>query len=394
MDARTIKRFRGLNTVRDPLELGLDWLTRADNVVVDRAGKLQRRDGYGAQLLPGAITGAYCTEDHQRFYLVRDGELQRVNEDHSVIMLRTGLTSAPMHWAEINGVVYYSNGPDKGLIYANDSVRNWGWPVPPAPDVIAVAGALPPGLYRVCFTFQLPDGRETGGGEATELQIAPGQALQVRNIPQEPGCTTRVYVAPANSEVFGLAIDNPFAAFVWNAGPDQLGRELAAPLCEPPPAGAVQPAFWKGSAWLMEWVPGVGTVVWQSKPLGFHLFDTEADFIVVMGRGLMLTTHPAGLIVGTSEAIHVWDGERITQVASYGVVAGWPAVVDVDAPGRPVYIWTQRGACRALPFENLTERRISVAPGVQVGAAVIHRGGNSAFIASLQAGGTAHNAHS
>lgn len=382
--------FLGLNNVADPLRLGLRWLRTADNVSIDRTGAIDRRPGYEAPTIIGEVSGGYTTEDYSRFYIVLDGDLCQVNPDMTATVLREDVGQAPMHWGEVNDVVYYSNGLSKGLIYPDGTVRNWAWPEPPMPDVIAVAGDLEPGLYRVAFTYRLPDGRETGSGDATELQIEAGQALQVRDIPQQPGCRTCVYIAPANSETFQLFTETTAAALVWNYPPEALGRDLLHPLLSPPPTAAVQLAFWAGRAWLMEWDQAQGiTIVWRSAPLAFHLFDLEAGFLAVPGRGYMLAAHDEGLIIGTDSAIHVWNGERLTELAGYGVVPGWPSTRDPDTGA--VYFWTQRGVCRALPFSNLTEGRVSVPPGLQVGASVLRRAGSVSFLASLRDGGEAHN---
>jgi len=45
-----------------------------------------------------------------------------------------------------------------------------------------------------------------------------------------------------------------------------------------------------------------------------------------------------------------------------------------------------------MPFTNLTQGHLSVAPGVQAGASVIERDGQRRFVVSLHRGGTAFNA--
>ena len=81
-------------------------------------------------------------------------------------------------------------------------------------------------------------------------------------------------------------------------------------------------------------------------------------------------------------------------LTTYGVVPGWCWARDDDENGEStgVYIWTQRGLCKAMPFVNLTSGHVSVAPGIQAGAAVIAQGGQRRFVACLHAGGEAFNA--
>jgi hypothetical protein len=107
----------------------------------------------------------------------------------------------------------------------------------------------------------------------------------------------------------------------------------------------------------------------------------------------MLAPTPTALLIGTDRAVHAYDGENLAEQASYGVVPGWCWARDDDEGGESigVYIWTQRGLCKAMPFVNLTSGHLSVAPGTQAGAAVIAQGGQKRFVAVLHQGGTAFN---
>jgi hypothetical protein len=63
-----------------------------------------------------------------------------------------------------------------------------------------------------------------------------------------------------------------------------------------------------------------------------------------------------------------------------------------NADGARVLFWTQRGLCAALPLQNLTERQVSVAPGVHAGGCLVQAGGQKRFITSIQQGGQPFNA--
>ena len=72
-----VTRFKGLNTVDDPLTLGLGWFTQADNILITADGKVGRRDGFTETptLAGTSITAAYATRDQERAYLIDDGAL-------------------------------------------------------------------------------------------------------------------------------------------------------------------------------------------------------------------------------------------------------------------------------------------------------------------------------
>lgn len=386
----SISSFKGLNNVSDPLRLGLAWLAQADNVNVSDTGALEKREGYSLAL-DGAVTALFSTRDYSRAYLVADGELKAMVSNTEAVTLRTGLADAPMSWAEINEQVFFTNGTDSGIVLADNRVIDWAWPVPPIPEISTVSGRLPAGLYRVCFTYRLADGRNTGAGDHAEIEVVEGQALQITGIPQLTGLTTNVYIAPANSTVFQFAGTATGGAMVWNRSPDALGHDLPDVTHSPLPMETNVIAQWRGRIYAGQSLPEHATsVVRFSQPLGFHLFDLAKDFFTVPGAITMLCAHAQGLIVGTDKDIYAYDGERLTMLASYGVPPGqhW----EEDDSGRIVF-WSNRGLCSGLPFTNLTDRQVSVPPGVSAGGAIVRRGGQRRYVVSLQQGGTAFNPH-
>jgi hypothetical protein len=93
------------------------------------------------------------------------------------------------------------------------------------------------------------------------------------------------------------------------------------------------------------------------------------------------------LIIGTDSAIQSLDGAGLTDLAPYGVVPGqhWS-----DDDGR-ILFWSARGLCAALPFANLTDKQVSVAPGVAAGGALVHQGGQKRYLVAIEQGGQAFN---
>jgi hypothetical protein len=100
----------------------------------------------------------------------------------------------------------------------------------------------------------------------------------------------------------------------------------------------------------------------------------------------MLAPHDDALIVGTDACIYAY-GDRLNELADYGVVRGQHWAEDDER----IIFWSVRGACAALPFRNLTERSVSVAPGVQAGGTIVRSGGQKRYVVALQSGGAAFN---
>ena len=371
--------FNGLNSVTDPIRAGLKWLTVANNVHVTDAGALEVRPGY-SRAATGAFTGVYATKDYQRMYLVDGGVLRT----YDGTILKTGLAPAEMFWTEINEDVFFNNGVDSGVILADGSVLPWRWPTANAPTVKAVTGNLPAGVYLVRVTNVLPDGRETGASDAAEVYLWAGQALQISGLT----ALSNVYIAPANSTVFQLAYTGT-SSFVWNVSMDTLGRELLNNYLDPLPLGATVVQAWRGVIYAAQYMPSANqTVIWFSEPMGYHLFNLNSNFFIVPGQATMLAPTKESLIVGTGSRIYATDGKEIEVLAEYGVVPGqhWAE----DGEDR-ILFWSTRGVCAARPFKNLTERQVSVAPGVQAGGTIVRNGGQKRYVVALHQGGAAFN---
>ena len=389
MSFPSITRFKGLNNASDPLRLGLGWLSVADNVDITDTAALQSRAGY-TKRVTATLTGAFNTSDYRRVYVTSPTAIHRLlpgNTLHPVVSL---LSSARMYWTEINKQVYFNNGVDSGIIAEDDSVVAWRWPEPVALGVSGVSGSLPAGTYQALCTYLLPDGRETGASTASTVTLVEGSGLQLTDIPQTAGLTTLVYIAPADSTTFQLYGPVTSASLVWSATPDSLGTNLSTAFLDPLPLGAEVITEWRGQMYAAQFMAATNqTVVWSSEPLGYHLFNLNSGFFLVPGHVLALAATEGALIVGTDVGVYAYTGEKLDHVAPYGVVPGWPTAHDEDS-GK-LLLWTQRGVCRAMPFENLTQEYVSVPPGRQAGAAIVRMDGDKNCVANLVAGGTAFN---
>jgi len=381
-----VKAFKGLNNTTDPVRLGLEWLETADNVDITSTGAIATREGF-TSVLSGDIAGAYARKDLSAAYIVDGGALKRVLPDHSTVTLKTGLASGEVRWAEVNEQVFFMAGTSSGIIMPDDEVRAWAWPTPSAPSLSMGAGSLPEGDYRVCFTYRFPDGRETGAGAAAS--ISGSGSLLVGNVPQASGFETLAYISARTSEFYRLGVVT--GSFTWDGTQGSLGDKLPHRWVYPVPTPCEDMCFWRGRFAVAQYVPfESASVIWFSDPLAFHLFDLAQSFVMVPGKVLMLAPTPSGLVIGTDKAIYVYDGDALSQVAAYGTVPGFPFAEDA---GKAIF-WTQRGICEAPPFQNLTQSRLSVAPGSSAGAAILERDGERRFIVSTQAGGSAFNARS
>lgn len=165
------------------------------------------------------------------------------------------------------------------------------------------------------------------------------------------------------------------------------GKEQSA-LLDPLPFEVDVIQHWRGRIYAAQHMASEDqTVIWFSQPLGYHLFNLDTDFIVVPGRVTMLAPTDDALVIGTDKRVFAYDATKLAELAPYGVIPGQHWSQDDER----VLFWTARGLCAALPFANLTEKQISVAPGVRAGGCLVRAGGQKRFLAVLQQGGVPFN---
>lgn len=382
---KPIDGFRGLNNVADPLSLDLSWLARADNCVVNNHRKLVRAHGFEQRDTATSITGSYATEDQQQLYLVDAGQLVQLETGFVRRVLATGLSSAPMYFVEVNGLVYYTNGIDRGMIQ-DGRAQAWGIEPPGVPQLTVGTGVLPAGTYQACITLTDARGIESGNGQVAMIVVGAGSQITVSEIPQTAGLTSNVYVTAANGSTFYQLTENAGTAVSYNCAPDALGMEL--PFWRISAPRGTLPAIYAGQMWIAEPVPAADmSVIWPSLPIHYHHFSLGAGAITVPGSVRLLKGFDDGLLIGTDRTIFLWTGEALLILARYGVTPG----VHADVFNKQTYFWTLRGMCRAMPFENMTQGVVSVAPGVSAGGAVIEQDGFRRYVACLQIGGQVYN---
>lgn len=389
--------FAGVVNTRSRKDVGMKALYVGDNVVISDTKKIVRRPGYAPVRESGTVQSAYGLNNE--LYIVEGGNLIHMldTEDRTLV---SGLTGTSYVWDVQNGAGYYVNGVEAGIVHG-DLHLPWRLTVPQimsASVIGATAPDAPPlnfgqgyttALFRLTATYETFDGRETAPGDIIDLPGTPETNLIRVTVPTGYA-RTNVYSTEADGTVFRLVASMTGTTATFN--PARGGRELTTLNMASLPVGATHVAFVKGRCAVGQYLPDIKTsVVWISQPFAYHLFDMEKDYHPVAGQiGLMLWTGE-GVLIGTTEKVYHWFEEsgELRELANYGVPMG--VAGDVDAVGK-AYFWTVRGICRALPFENLTETNVSMAPGSRVTASLVYINGLQQFIAVTQGGGTPFNA--
>jgi len=394
----SLKSFKGLNNVTDPMRLGVGWLTTANNVNITDTGAIAKRQGY-AKVKTGNFSSVYSTQDMQRAYFVVGSDIKT----YDGVTVSTLKSSDPMYWTEVNNQVYFNNGTDSGIIMPDNEVLVWRWDVPGKPSYMfdnedirleilissQSATVLPDGerssvpklgmeetsqtqgwqdgIYRAVLTTVLPDGRETGTGEFVEVSCPGGKKATFTG-------NGRLYYTERDGDVFQ----------------NDDGDDLRNAFLDPLPLGTDIVQYWQSRIYAAMYMPADDqTAIWFSEPLGFHLFNLNSNFVLVPGRVHMLAPHDSALLIGTNQRVYAYDGDKLAQIADYGVVPGQHWVLDDSR----IIFWSKRGVCAALPFTNLSERQISVAPGIRAGGALVRDGGQKRYVVAIQQGDSPFNSY-
>lgn len=154
---------------------------------------------------------------------------------------------------------------------------------------------------------------------------------------------------------------------------------LTDPVSYPPPIGEVICAR-RSQMVVGVWEPDRDrSVLYFSRPDYPHEFRLEKDFILIPGQVTMLASLTQGLVIGTDRAIFTDPIDSpIQRVADYGVPVGAVAHDDLNR----VHFWTERGLCRAFPFENLTDQSIVVTNRESVTAGILPYQGSTYCVVS------------
>src|SRR5574340_414670 len=366
-----VSAFKGLNNVLDTTSASPDWQSVANNIDITDAGKIKLRDGYAKTIAASNIQASYSSFDYSKLFIVDSGALKRVNADGSTNTLYQSLVG-PFYWAEINNSVYLSCASDKIEILPGGVARKWGVQAPTEPNISAASGYGRSGYYQACTTLVDEYGREGGASISVGVDVTTG-GITLSGIPVYAGYKTRVYVTGADDTVFCYAatLDGE-TAYTYTGG--ETGRELTTQLFDEPPASGQHIAFYGTRGYMAEHIPEIDqTVIWKTQSHGYHLFNLEADYHIIPVEVTQMYGADVGLVIATQSRVYVYDlASGLHMVAEYGAVPGQHA--DLGADGL-IYFWTKRGLCRAMPFENLTESRVSVAPGIHAGGGIIEKGG-------------------
>lgn len=188
-------------------QLSGNYLREAENVDIDNARRLRRREG---EVLLQAMTAPhslYMISDTQG-YLVRSSVmyLATLSPTYSEAFAKSLTSNARMSWVEEGGDLFFSNGTDSGRITAG-AFYPLGMPTPTAPGVATTTGSMFEGTYQVAVSYyNAATGEEGGVSPSNNPVLGTAGGLIVALPAATQGAThVNVYVSTVNGSIPMLA---------------------------------------------------------------------------------------------------------------------------------------------------------------------------------------------
>ncbi|MCW5586921.1 MAG: hypothetical protein KIS75_12370 [Chromatiales bacterium] len=379
-----VTEFIGLNNRAEPRAMTPGELVQADNVDIDDRKKLRRRRGFAESLVLADLSSAWATPDESRLFAVAGGALYELRGSTlDPIELATGLDDGETYWDWDGERIFVSNA-NGDLIIDGETAYGLAIPRPAPPVVTPVTGDLPAGRYLAAVVLEDAQGRQGGASDFVVTTVEEGAGLQIAAQLVPAGYTARLFLSRANDTVLRQAAQQVTSL-------EQLGAALEEQQLAgfAPVAGG--PIAWHAGRLAKKIDHENHCLVVFSCPYWPHLFEYgPLDFAVPGHIRVLEDVQSQALLVGTDLAIwrHHLD-EGLQQVADYGVPAGMPAAKNRDGM---VYLMTNRGLCRALPFENLTDMVVSIDPGTRAAVGIVEHAGFTRALALTSGSSTPDNA--
>ena len=370
-----IVEFQGEVNTLHPRRMPLGALRSSKNVDLTDAGSIVVRNGYTLVRALSSATWCYSILGQPLAVVIDSGTLYRINDDLTLTALRTGVSSEDTFQTEVGGEIYTNTG----LIIGQNAVNDLRIATPAPPQVIVTSGNQPAGRYQFLCTDSATDGRESGVSDVVSMELTDVGGFQIVS-------DSNLYMTQVDGTAFfyigtGTQLVEDFD-FGYRLNDVQLN---SFPM--PENAQRIELFQSKLHCSVFDQQSGV-SFIFFSKPFHYHLWDIEKDFFVVSGEVRMLKATNDVLVIGSDIEVNAWDGDKLTMLANYGVPRGEPGFVTVSGVAE---FWTVRGFCRAMPFENVTQQKVSVAPGTYCAVAHLEQNGFNRFIALTDVGGVSNN---
>ncbi len=192
---------------------------------------------------------------------------------------------AQLSYVEINNRVYMGNPYWTGVFnILTGKMESWGVPVPAAPQIALVEGALPPGEYKLCYVNRVA-ARISGNGPLAAIRWEGGTfGIQLNNLPAGGEC----WITQPNGKYLFKA---PMIGNVVSGIAPKM-QPLATMMVQPPP-GFAHHVYGHGRIWGIRgkrlYYSDVGLYEWF-RPKNYLPFPEDLTLIGPAMEGLFVSS--------------------------------------------------------------------------------------------------------
>jgi hypothetical protein len=372
MKPLTIRGFKGMNNVLE--EGGFSGhddgtMTAIPKVIlnadVTAEERLKKRGGY--RLLTSLPNAHSAWATRNVMLAAAGGQLYRFFADGSKVHLcaLAGPHDEKLFYAAVDNKVYISSRHWMGILDpAENTVSDWGIPIPNQPVLAAVAGtgALTPGRYQVCYTNVI-DGQVGGNGMIAEIDIlSDNSSISLLN---KPAGVLAWATDPDGSTFYRAAYEQTLITDIMTIEP------LPTFLCGPPsPMRFIRRAF--GRMW-----GAIDNRLVYSEPYGYDLFKSTNEFTFTTDI-LLCAYVDGGIYVGLEDQTIFLPGTEPSGMREVQVGGGVARNIlaycnNVPDMGNNVPVWVSKDGLVAGSHSGaivrITKDRVQF-PAGQEGAAV------------------------
>jgi hypothetical protein len=391
---------RGLNTANPSYEIGADELSLAENIDLDRLGKIRSiREGYQTRV---QTTNAHSLFSNGKFLFFCDnGWLCSLDStSYAVYQITPVNAQRPLSFVDINGVVYWSNGEQSGRLFSGQ-LFDGGIPesVTSQPCVRVVDGNLPSGMYQVAVTFVNAGGEESGTCAPRLITLTGTSGIECFDIPSPVGSTSvRVYLSATNGEELFLQKQSDIRSSVTITDFTYGLRIKTLLLDKFPQCDILQ--YFSGRLFGAK-----GSVLYFSEALQYELCHLVNNFIPFEDEITLIAPTNDGMYIGTKDKTWFVSGTepkefKVVTDYPYGALRGTLQTVAcsllgmTDALGTVPFWYSTLGAVLGLQggiIKPIHENRVAV-EGFSHGSTLLKvKNGTNQLITSLK---KTHSPHS
>lgn len=300
----------GIDNVSDDFSLAPGTVRDATNVIIDRVGGVERRDGR-ALALSGAFHSMW-TDGSGRTYGVRAGVICRFELSGTAISYTPIETApavslpapGPVRFDEHNGVVVACSRDGLFSIGSDGTAEALSLPRPPAPSCVAgSSGGLHAGRYGVAVSW-LRRSEEGPLSPSWFVDVGEGGGITASLPLDDPSGADgiRIYRTGPNGDVLMRAQDAPTSMSQYTIGAQDMGRAATNQHLEPMPGGEIV-RHWRGRLLVAS-----GRVLMATQPMRYGLTDPRTDWVQFPARIDIMVALEGGVFVGTSDGVVFLDG--------------------------------------------------------------------------------------